>query len=198
MIVPPPVGASEPLTRRAFAFVPDVMLPNGIVATVSAVVQPGVVPAPPLISTCPAVPDAPLANSGLAAPARLNEPVFEDDPVTVAPPAETVRPFAAVIVPVPVVVMLPLVVIVLFAVIVVAPAIEPVFVIPLLFRFRPPVVVVRFVNVPAAAVPVPIACGLAQVLPSKVEALIVPVPLKLRDAPEPTTIAATVLVPLVS
>ena len=57
---------------------------------------------------------------------------------------------------------------------------------------------VKEVNVPAAAVPPPIAPGAAKVAPPKVDALIVPVPVKFKDAPLPTTIAAMVLVPLVS
>ena len=56
---------------------------------------------------------------------------------------------------------------------------------------------VMLVNLPVEAVPPPIAPGLAKVLPLRVEALIVPVPVKLSDAPEPTNIEALVLVPLV-
>src|SRR5205807_91795 len=47
------------------------------------------------------------------------------------------------------------------------------------------------------AVVLPIAPGAANVLPLRVDALIVPLPVKLRLAPLPTTIAAVVLVPLV-
>lgn len=54
---------------------------------------------------------------------------------------------------------------------------------------------VRVVNVPAPGVPPPIAPGLANVAPPKVEALIVPVPVKFKEAPDPTTIAAVVFVP---
>ena len=43
----------------------------------------------------------------------------------------------------------------------------------------------------------PIVPGAAHVLPKSVEALIVPVLVKFRLAPAPTTIAAVVLVPLV-
>lgn len=76
-------------------------------------------------------------------------------------------------------------------------------------RFRAPVVMVkpllavsvpdaeRVVNAPLFGVVEPIVPGESQVLPSKVEALIVPVPVKLSDAPDPTTIAAVVFVPLV-
>lgn len=57
------------------------------------------------------------------------------------------------------------------------------------------VLAVKVVNVPAPAVPPPIAPGLAKVAPAKAEALIVPVPPKFSEAPDPTTIAAVVLVP---
>ena len=59
------------------------------------------------------------------------------------------------------------------------------------------VLAVNAVNVPAAGVVPPMAAGTAQVLPNKDEALMVPEPPKFKDAPEPTTIAAIMFVPLV-
>lgn len=57
------------------------------------------------------------------------------------------------------------------------------------------VLAVRVVNVPAPGVAPPIVPGLAKVAPFSIEALIVPVPVKFNEAPEPTTIAAAVFVP---
>ena len=56
----------------------------------------------------------------------------------------------------------------------------------------------REVKVPDAEAVPPIAPGDAKVAPPKEDALIVPVPVKFKDAPVPTSIAAAVLVPLVN
>jgi hypothetical protein len=53
------------------------------------------------------------------------------------------------------------------------------------------------VKAPVEAVPEPIGPGAAKVAAPNVVALIVPVPLIVNDAPEPTTIAAVVFVALV-
>src|SRR5258706_70058 len=54
---------------------------------------------------------------------------------------------------------------------------------------------VRVVKAPVLGVVEPMVPGEAQVPPNKVEALMVPVPVKSREAPEPTTMVAVVLVP---
>jgi hypothetical protein len=55
--------------------------------------------------------------------------------------------------------------------------------------------VVIEVNAPVLGVVDPIAPGEAKVAPFKLEALTVPEPVKFKEAPDPTTIAACVLVP---